>query len=102
MPATKNAVSRVISSLYPRPGLSYAEPRPSRFYVSIRGYAPYYFDLLLRKGKQMSDKAQTWFLTVLTIVVFEIVKGPLSNILLAEKVPGNRGPSEDVVDALLA
>ena len=50
----------------------------------------------------MSDKAQTWFLTVLTIVVFEIVKGPLSNIPLAEKVPGNRGPSEDVVDALLA
>lgn len=47
----------------------------------------------------MSEKAQTRLLTVLTIAVFEIAKGPLSNILLAEKVPGNRGPNEDVVDA---
>lgn len=47
----------------------------------------------------MSEKAQTRLLTVLTIAVFEIAKGPLSSILLAEKVPGNRGPNEDVVDA---
>lgn len=49
----------------------------------------------------MSDKAQTRLLTVLTIAVFEIAKGPLSNILLAEKVPGKRGADEDVVDAVV-
>ncbi len=47
----------------------------------------------------MSDKTQTRLLTVLAIVVFEILKAPLSNLLLAEKVPGNRGPDEDVTDA---
>ncbi len=49
----------------------------------------------------MSDKAQTRLLTVLAIVVFEILKAPLSKLLLAEKVPGNRGANEDVTDAVV-
>ena len=49
----------------------------------------------------MSEKTQTRLLTVLAIVVFEIIKAPLSNLLLAEKVPGNRGADEDITDAVV-
>ena len=49
----------------------------------------------------MSEKTQTRLLTVLAIVVFEILKAPLSKLLLAEKVPGNRGANEDVSDAVV-
>ena len=49
----------------------------------------------------MSDKAQTQLLSVLTLVLFEAVKRPLGKLLLAEEVPGRRGPREDAMDALM-
>lgn len=48
----------------------------------------------------MDDKAQTRLMTVLTIVVFETLKRPVSNLLRIEEAPGMRDSDEDSRDAV--
>lgn len=57
--------------------------------------------LLQKKGKQMSDKAQTRLLSILTLAIFEAVKRPLGSQLLPAEVPGKRSLREDAMDAAM-
>ncbi len=47
----------------------------------------------------MNDKAQTRLMTVLTIVVFEVLKKQANKLLFMEEVPGRRDSGEDSRDA---
>ena len=48
----------------------------------------------------MSDKAQRRLLSLLVVATFIALEIPLKK-LVAEQVPGKRGPKEDVVEAVL-
>ncbi len=48
----------------------------------------------------MSDKAQSRLLSLLVVATFIALEIPLKK-LVAQQVPGKRGPREDVAEALL-
>ncbi len=48
----------------------------------------------------MSDKAQSRLLSLLVIVTFLVLKGPL-NRFVDERIPERRGPRDDVTEAVL-
>ncbi len=48
----------------------------------------------------MSDKAQSRLLSLLVVATFIALEIPLKK-LVAEQVPGKRGPREDVAEAML-
>lgn len=48
----------------------------------------------------MSDKAQSRLLSLLVVAAFVALQNPLKK-LVAERVPGKRGPREDVVEAVV-
>ena len=49
----------------------------------------------------MGDKAQKRLSSLLVVAAFVALQAPLKKRLVAEQIPGRRGPREDVAEALM-